>query len=191
MKRLFLVGDSIRRGYDSLVAQKLAGKAEVLYDDENSRFALYTLRFIADWANIAEGKKVDVVHWNNGLWDALHILKDPLPLTLPEHYRVTIARIYDRIKMCFPEAEIVFALTTPAREELCSVDFYRLNSEIEEFNNIAKEVIAQKGGHINDLYSLIISQPKTVYRDGVHYTDEGYDILANAVVRAVTPLLGI
>ena len=68
MKKVLLLGDSIRMGYDDYVKELLDGKCEVIYDpDDNGRFAAYTL-----WqANQMFKKygKFDVVHWNNGYWD--------------------------------------------------------------------------------------------------------------------------
>ncbi len=41
MKKLILLGDSIRMGYAAYVKEKLAGAAEVLFPEENCRFAQY------------------------------------------------------------------------------------------------------------------------------------------------------
>lgn len=44
MKKVLLLGDSIRMGYDDYVKELLDGKCEVIYDhDDNGRFAAYTL----------------------------------------------------------------------------------------------------------------------------------------------------
>ena len=49
MKKILLLGDSIRMGYDKYVRESLDGVAEVYYDDENSRFAAYILRYLQGW----------------------------------------------------------------------------------------------------------------------------------------------
>ena len=60
MKNIYLIGDSIRfgaagsPGYGIYVKEKLEGKANVYWPDENSRFASYTLRYLHEWA-----KKID------------------------------------------------------------------------------------------------------------------------------------
>ena len=68
MKKVLLLGDSIRMGYDDYVKEELDGKCEVVYDaEDNGRFAAYTL-----WqANqmFKHHGHFDVVHWNNGYWD--------------------------------------------------------------------------------------------------------------------------
>ena len=68
LPRVMLLGDSIRMSYQPLVAELLAGRAEVFGPRVNGRFALFTLTSIPDW--IAEFGRPDLVHWNNGIHDA-------------------------------------------------------------------------------------------------------------------------
>lgn len=49
MKRILLLGDSIRQNYQSYVKENLAGIAEVFYPNENGRFGYYTLRYLHEW----------------------------------------------------------------------------------------------------------------------------------------------
>jgi len=49
MKKIVLIGDSIRMGYDKYVKESLDGIAEVYYPEENCKFAEYVLRFIGEW----------------------------------------------------------------------------------------------------------------------------------------------
>ena len=72
MKNLLLLGDSIRKGYDSFVKEKLAGRANVFFSEDNGRFAQYTLRMLSNWKGELSLPEIQVVHWNNGLWDVLH-----------------------------------------------------------------------------------------------------------------------
>ena len=44
MKKVLLIGDSIRQGYDRYVKMSLEGEAEVFYPEENCRFSVYVLR---------------------------------------------------------------------------------------------------------------------------------------------------
>ena len=102
MKRVFLIGDSIRYGTSSTegkygygyhVKQKLLGKAEVYAPDENCRFLQYTLRYLHEWAsNVSSPETIDVVHWNNGLWDVLRILGDDIftPIDMYKEYLIKI-----------------------------------------------------------------------------------------------------
>ena len=108
MKKIVLLGDSIRMGYDKYVKEALKNVAEVYYPEENCRFAENLLRFAHDWK--AKGNwpdDVDLVHWNAGLWDALELFGDE-PLTTFDYYGQAIFRIHKRLRMLFPKAKIVF-----------------------------------------------------------------------------------
>lgn len=54
MKKIVLIGDSIRMGYDKYVKEALAGTAEVYYPSENCRYAQNVLRFAHDWKKQGE-----------------------------------------------------------------------------------------------------------------------------------------
>ena len=72
MKKIVLLGDSIREGYDKYVKYAFEGTAKVYYPKENCRFASYILRHLPDWKrDFGECDDVDLVHWNAGLWDDL------------------------------------------------------------------------------------------------------------------------
>ena len=77
MKNILLLGDSIRRGYESFARDKLQGRANVFFPMENGRFAQYTLRALSEWKESMALPQMDVVHWNNGLWDAVHLNDQP------------------------------------------------------------------------------------------------------------------
>ena len=49
MKKVVLIGDSIRMGYDKYVKDALENTAEVFYPPENCRFAEYVLRYAHEW----------------------------------------------------------------------------------------------------------------------------------------------
>ena len=63
--------------------------------------------------NFAE---IDVVHWNNGLWDVLR-LNDDEPLTPLSVYINMVERVYKKIRRFFPNAKIIFTLSTPVIEK--------------------------------------------------------------------------
>ena len=97
MKKILLIGDSIRMGYDKYVKSALADAAEVYYPEENTRFAQYILRYASNWKKVLElPDDIDLVHWNAGLWDVLELFGDE-PLTPPEFYENMILRIHQQI----------------------------------------------------------------------------------------------
>ncbi|MBE5812126.1 MAG: SGNH/GDSL hydrolase family protein [Clostridiales bacterium] len=195
MRKIFLIGDSIRygtsgnegykNGYGYYVKQKLVDKAIVYQPDENCRFLQYTLRYLHEWARkLGIGENIDVVHWNNGLWDVLRLFDDE-PLTSLEMYKIMLERVYKRIKNLFPNAKIIFALTTPVIEEMMDVDFYRKNIEIEQYNQAAIEVLQPLGVIINDLYRVGMEIKNNYSLDAVHFNEIGSEILAENVSNIV------
>ena len=188
MKKIFLIGDSIRfgapgsPGYGVYVKEKLEGRAEVFAPNENCRFAQHTLRFLHEWAANIPGDEIDVVHWNNGLWDALHLFGDEAFTDL-DYYGKTLVRIYRRIRRVFPNARVIFALSTSVKEEWANPDFIRYNKEIEEYNKKAIEVLSPLGVQINDLYSITKNFEDEKRSDWVHFSDAGSEILADAVIQ--------
>lgn len=206
MKNILLLGDSIRMGYDSFLRNKLLGRANVFYSEDNGRFAQFTLRQLSDWKGALSLPEIDIVHWNNGLWDVLHLNAasggrdgeaegktispsnvsaelhfEADPLTPPDIYRYYIGRIFTRIRQLFPGAEVVFATTTPVIEEQANWA-YRSNREIDDYNRIAREVLVPRGVRINELGEFAAKNCQTLHRDWVHYNDEGSALLADEII---------
>jgi hypothetical protein len=190
MKNVFLIGDSIRfgatgsPGYGVYVKEKLENAACVYAPDENCRFAQYTLRYLHEWAATAPKEAIDVVHWNNGLWDVLRLFEDE-PFTDIDYYGETLKRIYARIRFLFPRAKVIFALSTAVKEEWGSKDFFRYNRDIERYNQKAIEVLSPLGVEINDLYTVTQAFDDSLRSDWVHYGEEGSEILAKIVVERI------
>lgn len=182
MKRIFLIGDSIRIGYDSRVRELLSDRAQLYWSNDNARFVAYTLRYASEWAaEDCDASKIDVVHWNNGLWDVLNMLGDAAQTPL-EEYGNGLSRIAKRLKLLFPNAVIAFALTTSVIEERMRPGFSRTNAEIEAYNAVAREVMAKENIPVNDLYTVARDMPDDWHAaDGTHFTDAGYQALAEAV----------
>ena len=192
MKKVVLIGDSVRLGYDKYVKDALKGSAEVLYPQDNCRFAEYVLRYAHEW-KIKEnwGDDVDLVHWNAGLWDVLELFDDE-PLSTVSYYEQAIARIDKRLRLLFPKAKIVFATSTSVKEELSPPNFARHNNVIEKYNSVAIKALSSTDTVINDLYSLTTSFPDEYRSDWVHfYTPEATEIIGKKVVSIISTLLEI
>ncbi|MBE6645195.1 MAG: SGNH/GDSL hydrolase family protein [Ruminococcaceae bacterium] len=191
MKKIFLIGDSIRMGYDKYVKEALSGAAEVYYPEENSRFAEYVLRYAHTWKNnLGMGADVDLVHWNAGLWDVLELFGDG-PLTPIDFYAAFIKRIDKRLRFLFPHAKIVFATSTSVIEGVAK-EFIRHNDVIDSYNRKAIEALAGTDTVINDLYALTKSLPDTYHSDATHYnTPEATEIIGGRVISVICSQLGI
>ena len=192
MKKIVLLGDSIRMGYDKYTKEALQGSCEVYYPEENCRFAENVLRFAHEWKIKGEWPDdVDLVHWNAGLWDALELFGDA-PLTSLSYYKEALARIDRRLRMLFPKAKLVFATSTSVIEEKCKPHFRWHNSTIEEYNAAAIEALSGTDTVINDLYAVATSLPAEAHSDAVHfYTPLGTERLGGAVLAVICKLLDI
>ena len=100
MKKIILLGDSIRMGYDKYVKLALEGQAEVYFPKDNCRFTQYVLRNTHAWVEESGfGEETALVHWNVGLWDVAQVLGDE-PITPIEVYEAYLHRICKRILLC-------------------------------------------------------------------------------------------
>ena len=192
MKKVVLIGDSVRMGYDKYVKDALEGSAEVLYPQDNCRFAEYVLRYAHEWKDKGEWPDdVDLVHWNAGLWDVLELFGDE-PLSSISYYEQAIKRIDKRLRMLFPKAKMVFATSTNVNEAMSSPKFTRHNSTIEEYNKVAIKALSSTDTVINDLYSLTKSFPNEYRSDWVHfYTPKATEIIGGRVLSIISDMLSI
>ena len=192
MKKIILIGDSIRMGYDKYVKEALRDTARVYYPADNCRFATYILRFVHEWKKKGEWPEdADLVHWNAGLWDVPEIMGDE-PVTPIEHYAVQIARIDRRLRQLFPKAKIVFATSTAVEEEKFGPVFKRRNATIEAFNAAAIKALEGTDTVIDDLYAVTKDCPAECHSDMTHYsTPAGIEHVGGKVIDVITSELSI
>ena len=189
MKNILLIGDSIRRGYDSAVKKTLEGIAEVYFPEDNCRFASYLLRYIGDYGALIKNGTPDIIHWNAGLWDCLRQYGEDAHTPI-EVYAYYIERICLRIKKLYPNATVIFATSTSVISEKMAEGFKRYNKEIEEYNSAAVEIVKKHGFLIDDLYTVSPKLPESAHSDAVHYyTPEGTEAIANQVLYSLAPHL--
>ena len=192
MKKVVLIGDSIRLGYDKYIRNALGGVATVCSPEENCRFAQYVLRYAHEWKIAGEwGDDVDVVHWNAGLWDALRLFGED-PFTPLPFYADTLKRVHKRLRLLFPKAKIIFATSTAVQEEKYNGDFKRYNSEIREYNKTALEALKGLDVDINDLYSITENAPDECWSDMTHFnTSAGVKLVGEKVLSVLCVALGV
>lgn len=186
MLRVTLIGDSIRVGYEPLVREKLAGKAEVWGPEENGGDSRNVLAHLDAWAL---ERPAEVIHLNCGLHD-LKVMPDGCYQVDLEEYADNLRHIVDRLKS-ETDAALIWATSTPivderhqARENFPAK---RFEADVERYNRAALEVVNRAGLTVNDLHGVIEKGGITecVSPDGVHMTERGYALLADAVARAV------
>ena len=162
MKKILLLGDSRRQGYEPFVRRMLEGRAGVHGPAENGRWAGYTLNSLRFWLD--QFPKPDIVHWNCGLWDLGDDYHIGRPFSLPEEYESALERMVLVIKKTFPEAQIIMATTMPTDNPD--------TSGIIEYNNILKKVAERHGIPVNDLFPLIDGKTdKYISPDHIHLTE--------------------
>ena len=192
MKKVLLLGDQIRVGYQKYVEMALfrTDDETVVYLPQNhDMMSTYLLRWLPTWCQRLEiGDSLDLVHFNVGLWDC-KIMEDGKHLVPLSEYKKNINRICKIIKRLYPEAKIVFATTTPVLENLCK---NRINNDIEKYNKAAVEVINDNGGVINDLYALMKDAQRECYSDAINFrTKEGTNMLATQVTKKIASELQV
>lgn len=183
---IFLIGDSLRRGYCATVKECLENEANVFYVNDNSRSTQYVIFNIKYWADMFDDcEKVDVVHFNCGQWDAAHWSRHELSLTSESEYAKNIKMIIDLLRGFFPNAKIVFATTTPMNPENESMSSInpRSNDEINTYNRIAVRVAEEEGVAINDLHSFMEDWGSECFIDTCHLTPEAFKSLGEEVAR--------
>lgn len=184
--KVLLIGDSISKGYREKVSDKLIGKADVYYPDEITTYSTHILRYIHEIAEkLSIGSNLDVVYFNVGLWDVLRIDGDE-PLISREEYKNNLQRIVKRMKLLFPNAQIIFATITPVLEELAKYEFLRLNEDIDSYNEIACEVMRRNDVLIHDLHQIAYKNLDGNYIDFTHFSEDGYRILADEVATYIS-----
>ena len=183
MKKVVLLGDSIRMGYGPAVAQLLGNEFTVWQPDDNCRYAQYTYQHLSDdeWDGLATNTKdVDIIHWNNGLWDVNHWFEDG-PMTPKEFYVDTMVRI---AKLLLQRSKIViFATTTPVRETHPTI----LNTEVIDYNQALVPELKKLGVVINDLHTLIAADiPRYILAsDHIHLTEDGVSLCSKQVADVI------
>ena len=189
MKKILLLGDSIRMGYQQYVKEELDGEYEVLYPGDNGRFAAYTL-----WQVNQELKwnpDIELVHFNNGYWD----MNIEAPMTEAIHpveeYKSFLRRIVALCRQC--GAKVVFATTVPILEAGAAGDNTGVqgtinysNEWVKEYNAAAVKLMAELDVPVNDLYTLCLEDDRCYKcEDLLHLSEEGSRRCAKQVAEFV------
>jgi len=192
MKKVLLIGDSIRMGYDEYVKESMKNVAEVCFPKENCQSSTVVLRTLHAWTDSLKLYDADAVHFNAGHWDTVRIYGDE-PVTPLYTYADNIRRIVKRIRFLFPNAKIIFATSTPVYEAGFIQDFEtRYNRDVERYNAAACAALADMDVTVNDLYTAINDKPLDYFSDQTHYyTAKATELLGGQVVRTLCDVLKI
>ena len=177
MKKVLLLGDSIRLNYAPYVYRNLSNKAEILSPEDNGRFAKYTLHELPGWLKTFGNP--DIIHFNNGLWD-LHHFNGQEPLTPLADYLADLTRIIKLLKDT--NAQLIFATCTPVRKENPEWS----NGEIVIYNSQAVKLMKEHQIPINDLHTLLSGEEETyIAEDLIHLNRLGIKKAGEQVVKTI------
>ena len=190
MKKVLLLGDSIRMGYDDYVKEELK-EYQVFYEPEdNGRFITYTI-WMFNNLNSRFGP-FDVVHFNTGYWDMNREGPDGEPETPLEDYKHNLKRLIRLIRQT--KAIPVFATTIPIYDNPFKDGEYEptnyRNAWVLEYNKAALEVMKEEGVLVNDLYVLLEKEKRYCKcYDSLHLTEEGYQKCAKQVAQVIREII--
>lgn len=178
MKKVVLLGDSIRlAGYGKHVGVLLGDEYQIWQPTDNCRFSSYTLRMLFDYRN--DIHDADIIHWNNGLWDATLCMGDG-SFTPIETYVATMKRIAE--KLLNITDKVIFATTTPASNQ----NIYDKNDVIRAYNDAVVPVLKDMGVYINDLYTVVYDDlQENICKDLLHLSEKGAQLCAQKVANAI------
>ncbi len=177
LPRILLIGDSVSIGYTIQVRELLRGKANVHRIPVNGG-STANLSQLEAWLGTG---KWDVIHFNFGLHDAKK-KEDGTPQIERTVYRKNLTYTVTRLQAT--GAKLIWATTTPVPAVLFPST--RHFDDIPSYNEIALEVMNQKGVPIDDLYKVILPREAELQRpQDVHFTDEGYQLPAASVASSI------
>lgn len=189
LPRVLLIGDSISMGYTVPVRELLQGKANVLRVMENAGETARGIKKLDAWLG---NKKWDVIHFNFGLHDLKYLdekgtyvspEKGKQVALLPE-YEAHLRELVTRLKKT--GAKLIWASTTPVPEGSLG----RVKGDEIAYNEVALKVMTEMGVEVDDLHAVVVNGPAGMQLPkNVHFTPEGYGILARAVVEHIAKAL--
>lgn len=178
LPRVLLIGDSITRGYFGEVEKHLSGKA---YCARLATSKCVSDPFFPDEVQLLlKQYRFTVIHFNNGLhgWGYTE-----------DQYRDGLQRLMECFKAHAGEAKLIWATTTPTRnrDNLQQID--ERTERVKVRNQIAAEIMKERGVPTNDLFGLVEHHPEFFSGDGVHYNGKGKETQGAAVAESVLKCL--
>ncbi|MEZ5943747.1 MAG: SGNH/GDSL hydrolase family protein [Planctomycetaceae bacterium] len=186
LPKVLLLGDSIRLSYTEFVTQQLDGKAVIVSHKANGGDSTNTLSHLTEWAIKVQP---DVIHFNCGIHDTKWFEKDQRFQVSPDQYADNLRTIVKRLRE-ETSAKLFFATTTPILDERAAAaregrDYALKNASIQQYNDIARKVMAELNVPVNDLNAALtgadLPVDKLIGDDGVHLTPAGRELAGQTV----------
>lgn len=178
VKKVVLIGDSIRIGYQSFVTEDLKNLASVYGPEQNGGTSENILKNIDRWI---PSENLDVIHLNCGLHD-IKVEKDTDINQIPlEDYIRNLKEIFKNLKK--KSKVVIWATSTIIDENSHNKikPFYRFFDDLEKYNQASILVAKEFNIPVNNLYEFSENIKNLLTDDGVHFTEEGYKLLGEKV----------
>ena len=201
-KKVFVIGDSISMDYGPFLEELFAegitydrkrNEGKTKLDDPrggNGRDSNEVLVYLESRAG-SEGIDADVLLLNCGLHDIKRDVATRKFQVSPEKYRENLEKILQCVRGM--SLEVIWIRTTEVNEEVHldpkRMEFFRYNSDVVLYNDIADEVMSQNDVPVIDLYGFSRKFSKEGIRDHVHYYPRYSELQAAYIVGNVEALL--
>lgn len=187
VKNVLIIGDSISIGYTPFVQKALAPGVNVEHNPGNGGSTVRGVENVEKWIGDREW---DMIFFNFGLHDMVYKdstnkydVNGKVTLTL-DQYKKNLEIIVAKLRET--AATLVFINTTKVPEN-------SLGRKVEDparYNQVATEVMKQNGIKVLDLYTPSLTiHPQNSKPGNVHYTDKGYEMLADLVITKIKAIL--
>ena len=193
LPRVLLIGDSISIGYTVPARDALRGKANVHRPLTNCGPTTRGLEGLSQWLGETDW---DVIHFNWGLHDLKYLgpndenLQDPKDpknhqQVPPKEYEQNLQQLVSQLEKT--GAILIWRNTTPVPAGSKG----RVEGDAAAYNDIAKQIMAEHGIEIHDMYGLVKPQMATLMlpNGNVHFTKEGSEKLGNDVADVIMKAL--
>jgi dienelactone hydrolase len=189
LPNVLIIGDSISIGYTPEVTEVLTGVASIHRPDENTRDTRFGLGNLDRWLGDTQW---DVIHFNWGLHDLAYRHPDStatgrrdkingtISVSLDE-YKLNLEKLVTRLKST--GATLIWASTTLVPDG----EVGRVPGDDLRYNLAAAEVMKRHNIATDDLHMLTSGFDSSMFvgPGNVHYTEEGYAVVATQVARLI------
>ena len=169
LPRVLLVGDSICKGYQEAVRERLKGRMNVSF--WASSYCVTSPAYLPLLSVYLDEAKYDVVHFNNGLHS--------FPTSLDDYAKGFRAAL-ELVRKRQPGAKIVWCSATPVRDAAKM-------AKCRELNATAAKVAAEFGADAtDDLFAFCCDfDLEAAWSDGTHFRPEAIERQAEQVASSV------
>ena len=180
-KNVLIIGDSISIGYTPFIKTALSPAIYVEHNDGNGGSTVRGVQSLEKWLGTREW---NVITFNFGLHDLVYkdslnkydVVNGKLSVSL-EDYRKNLQAIVSKLRET--TATLIFVTTTVVPENSLG----RKVADPALYNKVALEVMKKNGIEVVDLYQTSLTvHPQNSVPGNVHYTAQGYELLAKPII---------